>query len=56
MYYRKKQFHSQDLRSDSFHCLSYNSCGVSLKNLAVGSTNDSSLVISILTTCLPNNF
>ena len=49
-------FHCQDLISNSPYGLLYNSCGVSLKNLAVGSTNDSPLVISILTTCLPNNF
>ena len=42
--------------SNSPYCLLYNSCGVSLENLAIGSTNGSPLVISILTTCLPNNF
>ena len=35
MYYRKKEFHSQDLISDSFHCLSYNSCGVSSENFVL---------------------
>ena len=52
----KSRGHSCSEPFNSPYCLLYNSCGVSLKNLAVGSTNDSPLVISILTTCLPNNF